>query len=166
MTWDLRARRVAEFVIRRAGRRLPADVRAERCREWAAELPAILSDPGVRGPALRQARALRYAAGVYRGARRVGRSAGRPRAAAPPAWASRSQRRPPERITLPDGVLLVAAAVALWASCVVFINAFPPHGGPDYPVIAAAAVAGILALAGEIRFVRWLRRTARGSRPR
>jgi hypothetical protein len=158
MIGDLRARRIAEFVIRRAGHRLPADARAERCREWAAELPAILSDPGIRSAALRRARALRYAAGVYRGARRVGRSAGQPRAAAPPAWASRSQRRPMERIRLPGGVVLYAVAVVLWVGCLVLINAFPPGGGPDYPVLAVSFVSGVLALAGTIRFVRWLRR--------
>jgi hypothetical protein len=166
MTEDQRAQRIAEFVIRRASRRLPADLRAERCREWAAELPAILSDPGIHSAALRRARALRYAAGVYRGARRVARSAGMPRTTARPAWASRSQRRPLERIRLPDGVILGASAVVLWAGCLVLIHAFPPGGGPDYPVIAVSAAAGVLALAGEIRFVRWLRRRSRGSPPR
>jgi hypothetical protein len=29
-----------EYLVGRAARRLPAEVREERCREWAAELPA------------------------------------------------------------------------------------------------------------------------------
>jgi len=166
VTGDQRARRIAEFVIRRAGRRLPAGVRAERCREWAAELPAILGDPGIRGPALRRARALRYAAGVYRGARRVGRPAGQPRRAAPTAWASRSQRRPLERPTLPDGVILIAAAVAVWASGLVLLNVFPPGGSADYPVLAVSFASQVLAATGIVRLVRWYRRRSRESPPR
>jgi len=166
MTGDQRARRIAEFVIRRAGRRLPAGVRAERCREWAAELPAILGDPGIHGQALRQARALRYAAGVYRGARRVGRPAGQPRRAAPAAWASRSQRRPLARPPLPDGVILMAAAVVVWASGLVLLNAFPPGGSADYPVLAVSFASQVLAVTGIVRLVRWYRRRSREQPPR
>jgi hypothetical protein len=55
---------VAERLIRRSCRRLPADDRDERYREWAAEIPAILEDPGTRPAILRSARTLRYALGV------------------------------------------------------------------------------------------------------
>ena len=33
--------RIGEYLVRRACRPLPPDVREERYREWAAELPAI-----------------------------------------------------------------------------------------------------------------------------
>ena len=42
------AQRIAEHLIRRACRYLPGEIRDERSREWAAELPAILHDPGIR----------------------------------------------------------------------------------------------------------------------
>jgi hypothetical protein len=46
---------------------LPSEVRDERCREWAAELPAILHDPQVRFAPRRAARMLGYAADTLRG---------------------------------------------------------------------------------------------------
>lgn len=58
--------RVAEYLIRRAGRRLPADAADERCREWTAEVRAILDDPVTSPQTLRLARAVRYALGVLR----------------------------------------------------------------------------------------------------
>jgi hypothetical protein len=67
--------RVAEWFIRAACRRLPAGVRAERCREWAAELPAILDDQAVRPPFRRALRALRFCAGISRTTRQLRRSA-------------------------------------------------------------------------------------------
>ena len=47
--------------------RLPREVREERCREWAAELPAILHDPQVRFAPRRAVRMLGYAADTLRG---------------------------------------------------------------------------------------------------
>jgi hypothetical protein len=154
------ARRVAEYWVRRAGRRLPEEIREERYREWAAELPAILSDPGVRGTALRRARAIRYALGVYRGAGRLARGAGRPRTrtAASGGWASRSRTRPPGRLRLPPGVVPGLAAVFLWVSDIVLIRVVPTNGGPDYPAVAVSIVASALGLVGLVRFVRWLSR--------
>jgi len=70
-----RTQRLAEWLIRAACRRLPADVRAERCREWAAELPAILDDESVRPPLRRTLRAFSFCAGVSRTAGQLGRSA-------------------------------------------------------------------------------------------
>jgi Phospholipase_D-nuclease N-terminal len=70
-----RVQRVAEWLIYAACRRLPADVRAERCREWAAELPAILDDQGIRPSFLRALRALRFCAGISRTTRQLSRSA-------------------------------------------------------------------------------------------
>jgi hypothetical protein len=58
--------RLAERLIRHACRRLPADTRDDRCREWTAEVRAILEDPGIRPAVLRSARALGYALGIWK----------------------------------------------------------------------------------------------------
>jgi capsular polysaccharide biosynthesis protein len=65
--------RVAERLIRAACRRLPVHVRAERCREWTAELPAILDDERTGPSWLRGLRALAFCAGVCRAARQLSR---------------------------------------------------------------------------------------------
>ena len=70
-----RTQRIAEWLIYAACRRLPADVRAERCREWTAELPAILDDPSIRPSLLRTLRALTFCIGISRTTRRLSRSA-------------------------------------------------------------------------------------------
>lgn len=64
-----RVQRAAEGIIAAACRRLPDDTRDDRCREWSAEIPAILQDPGTRPAVLRAARALGYALGIIRCAR-------------------------------------------------------------------------------------------------
>jgi hypothetical protein len=70
-----RAQRIAEWLIRTACRRLPADVRAEQCREWTAELPAILDDQSIRPSFLRTLRALTFCIGISRTTRQLSRSA-------------------------------------------------------------------------------------------
>ena len=60
--------RFGEYLVRRACQRLPQDLRKERYREWAAELPAILHDPQVRPAPRRAVRMLGYAADTARGA--------------------------------------------------------------------------------------------------
>lgn len=67
MRGERRLLRIGEYLIARACRHLPAEARGERYREWVAELPAILRDPGVRPAARRAARMLRYASGTIRG---------------------------------------------------------------------------------------------------
>jgi DivIVA domain-containing protein len=67
MRGERRLLRIGEYLIARACRHLPAEARDERYREWVAELPAILRDPGVRPAAHRAARMLRYASGTIRG---------------------------------------------------------------------------------------------------
>jgi hypothetical protein len=59
---------LGEYLVRRACQRLPQDIRPERYREWAAELPAILHDPQVRFAPWRAARMLAYAADTLRAA--------------------------------------------------------------------------------------------------
>jgi len=70
-----RPQRIAEWLIRAACRRLPADVRAEQCREWTAELPAILDDQSIRPSFLRTLRALSFSIGISRTTRQLSRSA-------------------------------------------------------------------------------------------
>jgi hypothetical protein len=70
-----RVQQIAEWLIHAACRRLPADVRAERCREWSAELPAILDDQDIRPSFLRALRALSFCAGIARTTRQLSRSA-------------------------------------------------------------------------------------------
>jgi len=67
MRGERRLLRIGEYLIARACRHLPSEARDERYREWVAELPAILRDPGVRPAARRAARMLRYASGTIRG---------------------------------------------------------------------------------------------------
>lgn len=70
-------RRIGGMLIRVACRRLPAGLRAERYREWTAELPAILDDATIRSPTVRALRMLAFCAGVYWTTRRLSRSAWR-----------------------------------------------------------------------------------------
>jgi F-type H+-transporting ATPase subunit b len=60
--------RIGEYLVGRACRRLPRDIREERYQEWAAELPAILHDPQIRLAPRRAVRMLAYAADTARGA--------------------------------------------------------------------------------------------------
>jgi len=60
--------RLGEYLLRRACQRLPPDIRQERYREWAAELPAILQDPQIRHSPRRAVHMLAYAADTVRGA--------------------------------------------------------------------------------------------------
>jgi Phospholipase_D-nuclease N-terminal len=69
-----RGQRAAEWLIRNACRRLPPDVRAERRREWTAELPAILTDESIRPPFLRTLRGLVFCAGISKTTRQLSRS--------------------------------------------------------------------------------------------
>jgi hypothetical protein len=62
--WALSA---GEYLVARACRRLPAEIREERYREWVAELPVILHDRDA-GPAPRRVvRMLAFAADTLRG---------------------------------------------------------------------------------------------------
>jgi hypothetical protein len=172
VTTGPRAQRIAEHVIRRACRRLPDDIRDERSREWAAEVPAILRDPHIRFGLLRSARALRYAADSYRSARYLSRAAGVSRSDVRQAqhasgvadgWASRSRRHPLSRPRLPNGVVPAAAAVLLWLLLIVVIRAYPLSGSWNYLYAAAGVGCEILATVAIVRFIRWIRRQSRHS---
>ena len=76
-----------------------ADVRAERCREWAAELPAILGDQDIRPPFLRALRALTFCMGISRTTRELSRSArASARRTTNPQWRNSAamRTRPPD----------------------------------------------------------------------
>jgi hypothetical protein len=131
--------RIAEWLIRSACRRLPADVRAERCREWAAELPAILDDQSIRPPFRRALRALSFCAGISRTTRQLRRSA---RAANRRAASGDRFGKHPAR----QGEYLVRRAVVgflIWlivvAGAIAVINAH--HGPPGWPVMTILALA-------------------------
>ena len=141
MTRAAGSRRLAEYLIRRASRSLPADIGADRYREWAAELPAILNDPDIRFAPLRAARALRYAAGTRASARFLLRAEGQ---------AGRSR--------LPRAVVLATAAAVIWVAGSVFSDAYPLNGSWSYLYIAVGAVSETLAILAVVRAIRWLRR--------
>ena len=150
-----RTQQAAEHLIRRACRRLPGEAGDERYREWAAELPAILSDPdagsGIGARMRRSARALGYAAGVSRCARRLGRAGGRPRSA---ASLQAQPGFPVRRVVV--GVLIDVAVVALF---IALSTAFrPPRPWLLIPVLPAAAgfAAFCLADLARARQVRYL----------
>jgi DivIVA domain-containing protein len=87
MRGEGRLLRIGEYLITRACRHLPPEARDERYREWVAELPAILRDPGVRPAPRRAARMLGYACGTIRGTALTPGSARRMLAhTARPAW--------------------------------------------------------------------------------
>jgi len=75
MRGERRLLRAGEYLTGRAARLLPGEIREERSREWAGELPAILRDPGTRPAARRAARMLGYAAGTLWGTARAPSSA-------------------------------------------------------------------------------------------
>jgi hypothetical protein len=67
MRWERQLLRSGEYLLGLACRRLPSEIRDDRYREWAAELPVILHDPDVRLTWCRALRMLRYAADTIRG---------------------------------------------------------------------------------------------------
>jgi hypothetical protein len=112
-----RGQRSAEWLIHAACRRLPPDVRADRCREWTAELPAILGDESIRLSLLRALRALAFCVGISRTTRQLSRSwRASSRRTRNSQWASGALRTGPNNIV---GRLVVGIAVEL-----VFVAAF------------------------------------------
>ena len=112
------ARQLAEHRIRRACRRLPEDMREECYREWAAEIPAILGDPGGGRGFVRAGRALSYSAGISRATRRLRRVSGGDARPAPAArWRdgapAAAPRGPAYRATVGVGIWLVIVLVVV-----------------------------------------------------
>ena len=107
--------RLGEHLVGWACQRLPRDIREERYREWAAELPAILHDPQIRPAPRRAIRMLAYAADTFRGT------------AMTPVSAQRRGHRMP-------AVLIVAALVMVAGTASVIVQA--PGNGPAYMQLA------------------------------
>lgn len=151
-------RRMSEMLIRASCRRLPADERAERCKEWSAELPAILDDTSIRLPILRAVRALRYSAGISRTTRHLRRTSGRSLRARTSAWRDGAVPVRPaaagSRLTI--GVIvwlvLIFAAISL-------LRAHPQPAG--WPFILILALGGAfdafclidIARASQVRYL-------------
>ena len=141
-------RQLAERRIRRACRRLPEDTREECYREWAAELSAILSDPGGGRGLVRAVRALSYSAGLSRATRRLrrvsGGSGGHARRAAAVPWRdgapAAAPRGPAFRATVGVGIWLTFAMVF-----VAIMRGLQPHS-------LWQILPGILAAAGFVAF--------------
>ncbi len=128
MSQAARAERTAALLIRTACRRLPADVRAERCREWAAELPAILDDESIRPPFLRGLRVLTFSIGISRTTRQLSRAA---RAGAPETR---------HRDVAVRAVVGLAAWLVIAFSAIMLLRARPdPRGWPVLLILALAA---------------------------
>jgi hypothetical protein len=109
MRWQQPLLRAGEYLVARSCRYLPSSTRDERYREWTAELPAILDDPGTQPAWRRAVRMLCYAADTIRGTARASRQAKR-----------RARRHPYARRTALIGLRIIpelaAAAFILWFS--------------------------------------------------
>ena len=105
--------RIGEYLVRRACRRLPPELRDERHQEWAAELPAILHDCEIRLAPHRAVRMLGYAADTLRGA----------------ALTPGSRRRRSARLSTPVLTQLVIADVVAMAWSIWDTARAPGHWG-------------------------------------
>ena len=151
--------RVAERLIHGACRRLPADVRSERCREWTAEVSAILDDESARPSWLRGLRALAFCAGISRAARQLRRSAlAGSRRSANSQWRSRRAADPAERHGRPHTAGLVVWVVVVAGIITVLIADPDPRGWPFLLVVALgigfdAYCLADIARASEVRYL-------------
>ena len=158
MTWTRPVQRIAERLIRASCRRLPEDERAEHCREWSAELPAILDDTSVRPPILRAVRALRYAAGAFKTTRYLRRTGGSAPHARTPGWRDGAipVRPAATGFRLAIGVIVWLVAVFAFVS---LVRVFPQP--PGWPIIAGLALAAAfdafclvdIAYASQVRYL-------------
>jgi Phospholipase_D-nuclease N-terminal len=102
---------------------------AEQCREWTAELPAILDDQSIRPSFLRTLRALTFCIGISRTTRQLSRSA-----RAGSRRTRSSQRRTGTVKTRPPNVAVrTVAGLAVWlvtvAGVITLGRTLPdPHG--------------------------------------
>ena len=111
--------RLGDHLVGWACQRLPRDIREERYREWAAELPAILHDPQIRPAPRRAIRMLAYAADTLRGT---------------PMTPVGARRRGPGM----PAVFIVAALAMVAGTIWVIVQA--PGNGPAYMQLAWAVL--------------------------
>jgi hypothetical protein len=154
-----RAQKTAEWLIEAACRRLPADVRHERCREWAAELPAILDDQSIRLSFLRALRALTFCVGISRTTRQLSRLArAGPRRTRHSRWQSGTEKPPASELAVRA---LVGAAVWLLVTLgiIALLRTHPDlHGWPFRLVVALAVAFDAFCVvdvgrAGQVRYL-------------
>ena len=165
MSPEPRTQRIAGWLIQTVCRRLPADVRAERCREWTAELPAILDDQSIRPSFLRTLRALSFCVGISWTARQLSRSArAASRRTRNTQWRTGALRtRPPAlAVRAVRGLLiwLVVVAAVLGLIALLRTRGLPP----SFPVVLVLALAvgfdcfclADIARAAQVRYLpRW-----------
>jgi hypothetical protein len=138
MTWTQPVQRIAERLIRASCRRLPEDERAEHCREWSAELPAILDDTSVRLPILRAVRALKYAAGVSKTTRYLRRTGDSAPGARTSGWRDGAIPVRPAALGVRLAIGVIVWFVVVFAA-VSLVRAFPQP--PGWPLVASLALA-------------------------
>jgi hypothetical protein len=135
--------RAGEFLVARAVRRLPAKVRDERYREWAAELPAILQDPSLGPPGRRAARMLGYALDTNRAALRPGRDSYRgAHRGRDPRAAVKTARWP---LILPAALAGLLASLSLMLSYLVSLSTglgLWPAAGVAFLIVMSGLLAG------------------------
>ena len=106
----LSVQRIGERIIRSSCRQFAADVGADRCREWTAELSAILDDASIRSSFLRALRALAFCAGIARTTRQLSRPArADARTARHEQWRTGAPRARPGAMAV-----RVAVGLAVW----------------------------------------------------
>jgi hypothetical protein len=150
MTATPHVQRIAESLIRHSCRRLPAEVRAERCREWSAELPAILADESVRPRLIRAVRLLSFSAGIATATRRLGR-AGRTRRAPAPEWRDGAIRHRPDNLAVRAVFGLISWLVIVFGT-VSLLRAFPhPHSWVVITGLVLAAGFALCCVADVVR---------------
>jgi hypothetical protein len=138
-----RSQRVAGWLIQTVCRRLPADVRAERCREWTAELPAIFDDQSIRPSFLRTLRAFSFCVGISWTTRQLSKSArAASRRTRNAQWRTGAMRaRPPElAVRAVRGLLIWLVVVAAVLGLIVLLlrtRGLPP----SLPVVLVLALA-------------------------
>jgi hypothetical protein len=156
-------RRLAEWLIRAACRRLPADVRAERYREWTAELPAILADEAIRPVVLRALRALAFSVGISKTTRHLTRSArAGSRRARNAQWRTGASRSRPGELAV-RVVIGLASWLVFVAGAITLIAVAGTRPDPNtWPLLLIAAL-GVgfdafclvdIARAAEVRYLR------------
>lgn len=124
MSESLAIQRIAESLIRVSCRRLPEELRAERCREWSAELPAILHDETARLGIVRSVRALNFSAGIATSTRRLNRMAGRSRRSSAAAGADGAAGGPPVNLAI-RGTIGVVSWFVIVSGTLLLLRAFP-----------------------------------------
>jgi Phospholipase_D-nuclease N-terminal len=151
--------RVAERLISAACRRLPADVRAERFREWTAELPAILDDESIGPSWLRGLRALAFCVGISRATRQLSRSAlAGSRRIRNSQWRSGAPRTRPNDMAVRLAVGLVVFVVVV-AGIITVLTTYPdPRGWPFLLLVALGIGFDVFCLAdiaraSEVRYL-------------